>query len=298
MSKNLFKLLPPELIRRIAGEFSFNAQFTLLQVGAAVTLRYDEFEWLMWNSHDAADALLFKSYYPNFNHPIAWAQTLDGRPTPKKEYCRVAYNGTLHSQVEAREGWNKLLAWARANGAPWTDQVRDRIVHLDVPAGVRGLPEQCFYDCQRLHSINLPQSLLSVGNFALSGCGNLIQVHLQDGVTELGEGIFMTCTSLTDAHLPDGPTKLRGKTFNGCLKLRHVRLPDSLLSMGDLEFNGCESLEGVHLPNSIRTIGSDAFMGCIRMKDLIIPSQLTQIANTYTQNMTPKAKFRLLGIVV
>lgn len=55
-----------------------------------------------------------------------------------------------------------------------------------------------FAYCSSLTSINIPDSVTSIGANAFSGCRSLTSINIPDGVTSIGEGAFSGCSALTD----------------------------------------------------------------------------------------------------
>ena len=96
--------------------------------------------------------------------------------------------------------------------------------------------DQCFYTCQSLVSVSLPQLL-----FADDEC-------------------FSYCSSLTTVDLPQLVTAA-DSCFSQCLDLITINLP-ALTTVGDSCFNYCISLVNVSLP-SLTTAGDQCFSQCL-----------------------------------
>ncbi|MBQ7380457.1 MAG: leucine-rich repeat domain-containing protein, partial [Clostridia bacterium] len=54
-----------------------------------------------------------------------------------------------------------------------------------------------FYDCDSLASVNIPDSVTSIGKLAFGWCENLTSVTIGNSVTSIGKSAFYECTSLT-----------------------------------------------------------------------------------------------------
>ena len=70
-----------------------------------------------------------------------------------------------------------------------------------------------FYGCSSLTSINVPDSVTSIGSFAFSGCSMLESINIPDGVTSIGSSAFSRCTSLTSITISDGVTSFGAVAF-------------------------------------------------------------------------------------
>ena len=61
--------------------------------------------------------------------------------------------------------------------------------------------EQCFYECSSLTSVELPSSLINIGESAFYYT-NISTITIPEGVTSIGEDCFNGCRSLTSVQLP------------------------------------------------------------------------------------------------
>ena len=106
-----------------------------------------------------------------------------------------------------------------------------------------------FYGCSSLQSIQLPESLTTIGGSAFNGCSSLQSIQLPGSLTTIGN-----------------------TAFNGCSSLQSIQLPGSLTTIGNSAFNGCSSLQSIQLPESLTTIGNSAFNGCTSLQSIIMKS--------------------------
>ena len=100
-------------------------------------------------------------------------------------------------------------------------------------------------------TIQLPDTIQTVGAFAFWDCRQLESIQLPDAVRQLGAGVFAGCTALRRVHLPASLHTL-GFTpppvaqimpdvgvFNGCHALQELCLPAGLSYLGAYAFNSC-----------------------------------------------------------
>ena len=85
----------------------------------------------------------------------------------------------------------------------------------------------------------------------------LLTVQLPQGITALGEYAFSNCTSLTSIDLPDGLKSIGNRAFRDCASLTSITLPDGLESIGDYALQSC-SLTSIDLPDGLESIGNGA----------------------------------------
>ena len=71
-------------------------------------------------------------------------------------------------------------------------------------------------------SVNIPESVTSLGNYCFQNCQSLSEIAIPDSVTSIGQYCFHFCTSLTDITIPKFVTSLGNGCFNTCSKLTSV----------------------------------------------------------------------------
>ena len=139
-------------------------------------------------------------------------------------------------------------------------EVRRVQEHVVVPEGVKYITEGAFWMPNKdstLKTLQLPQSLVSIGKNAFAGNTGLQSVVVPENVTEIGTQAFNGCSAMTSAVVEGNVTELNG-TFGGCSALASVTLPDTVKVIGSSTFSGCASLTEFDF-SGIEEIGSRAF---------------------------------------
>ena len=136
-----------------------------------------------------------------------------------------------------------------------------------------------FYGCAEITSVQLPQSLTTIGSRAFEDCTGLTSIRLPARLTEIGSQAFRGCTGLTSIHLPANLTEIGSRAFWGCTGLKSLDLSAcaSLTTIDGNAFYGCTSLTSISLPASLTTIGDWAFAGCTGLTSIGLPAKLTGI---------------------
>ena len=111
-------------------------------------------------------------------------------------------------------------------------------------------------------SVDIPDSVTSIGDFAFYYCTGLTSVTIPDSVTSIGKGTFAECLGLTSVHIPDGVTSIGFGAFSTCRSLTSVTIPDSVTSIGNFAFYDCTGLTSVTIPDGVTSIGNGAFLMC------------------------------------
>ena len=70
--------------------------------------------------------------------------------------------------------------------------------------------------CTELVSVDIPESVLSIGARSFADNSSLISVELHDGIQLIDRGAFSGCSNLTKIVLPDSINTISGDSFMGC----------------------------------------------------------------------------------
>lgn len=119
-------------------------------------------------------------------------------------------------------------------------------------------------------NVTIPNTVLTIGNYAFSFCSSLTNIILPDSVISIGEEAFYDCISLTSATIPNSVTIIGSLAFCNCTSLTSVIIPDSVTYIGSYAFDSCTRLTSVTIGNSVTDIGDYAFYGCISLKNVYI----------------------------
>ena len=173
-------------------------------------------------------------------------------------------------ELDPRYGYNRSAAvMGVADGFDSSDiEIPSTVTHEGHDYRVRSIADDAFRDQTGLVSVELPQSMIGIGDGAFAGCTSLVDINVPYMVTELRE-TFVGCTSLETIILTGNyyTTYLWG-TFEGCVNLRDVAIYWTV-EVGSDTFAGCESLVNIST-NRIASFGDRAFMGCTSLESLDI----------------------------
>lgn len=121
-------------------------------------------------------------------------------------------------------------------------------------------------------------------------CKGLTSIEIPDSVTSIGEGAFSGCSSLASISVSSGNMNYRSengvlfsKDFKeflcfpaGCSKKVFV-IPNSVTSIGEGAFCCCDGLTSIEIPSSVTSIGKQVFCCCDGLTSIEIPSSVTSI---------------------
>ena len=99
-----------------------------------------------------------------------------------------------------------------------------------------------FFARRSLTSVNIPNSVTSIGGYAFYSCTSLTSINIPNSVTSINMSAFWNCTSLTLIDIPNSVTSIGDSAFSYCSSLTSIDIPDSVTSIGDSAFSGCTNL--------------------------------------------------------
>ena len=152
--------------------------------------------------------------------------------------------------------------------------------HYMIKEGTKVICDEAFFWYKLLTSINIPDSVTSIGVSAFDGCESLTSINIPDSVTSIGRAAFDGCESLTSINIPDSVTSIGNSAFRSCKSLTSINIPNSVTSIGDSAFDVCKSLTNINIPDSVTSIGKSAFSWCKSLTCINIPDSVTSIGES------------------
>ncbi|MBR3864012.1 MAG: leucine-rich repeat domain-containing protein [Clostridia bacterium] len=141
-------------------------------------------------------------------------------------------------------------------------------------------------------TLEIPDSVTSIGNYALAYCNSLTSIKIPNSVTSIGDEAFYCCDSLTSITVDENNeyySSLNGNLYNKdkTTLIQYAigkqddlfTIPNSVTSIGDAAFAYCESLTTVEIPNSVTSIGDAAFYYCSSLTSVVVGDSVTSIGD-------------------
>ena len=167
------------------------------------------------------------------------------------------------------------------------------LTSIDIPNSVTSIGNNAFAYCRYLTSVTLPENA-TISTNAFSGCGtrnndtidNVIYILSYDN-DNIGNYTFEDVSNVTFTIGDSVYTPSSAMVYYYTSELSgDVTLLSSITNNGvtypvtsiDYEaFKSCSSLTSVTIPNSVTSIGYDAFNGCSSLTSIEIPNSITSI---------------------
>ncbi len=137
-----------------------------------------------------------------------------------------------------------------------------------IPSTITTIGEGAFME-SGIVSVDLPNSIISIGHNAFENCNNLERINIPDSVISIGSDTFQGCNSLTRIDLPSSVASIGGHAFSNCSRLENIVINVKDLSKIEPIITNCRSLVSVTLGYSVDSMIQN-FAGCYNIENIFI----------------------------
>ena len=151
---------------------------------------------------------------------------------------------------------------------------------------VTSIGDNAFYRCygttNGLTSIDIPETVTSIGTWAFSMCYDLTSIVIPRSVESIGGSPFTPCTSLASISVEEGNTRYDSRDncnalietssntlIKGCM---NTVIPETVTDIGGYAFKACYGLTSISIPESVESIGEGVFSGCKDLSSIVVSS--------------------------
>ena len=178
-------------------------------------------------------------------------------------------------------GYNKLVGITLS----FISYITTVIIHDSVTI----LGDGVFSNCEFLKNVYfIRQSRIKFfGKALFLNCLMLSYVNIPTTLLSIGEGCFDNCKSLSNINLPDTLLSIQSRAFTGTNSLTSITIPNSVNKLDRLVFYNCVELTEITILNSNMILDNNIFSTCTSLKKivfgsnnrnkLIIPTTVTNI---------------------
>ena len=150
---------------------------------------------------------------------------------------------------------------------------------VQFPDSVTKIDQYAFQDCSNLRNVELPKNLQVLGTWAFKNCDAITAIKIPNSLQDTNSP-FQDCDGLSDVQFEEGTTRVVSWLFYGCTGLTSIVLPDTITEIGNYAFKGCKNLQFVQFSDSVTKIDQYAFQDCSNLRNVELPKNL-QVLGTW-----------------
>lgn len=138
---------------------------------------------------------------------------------------------------------------------------------------VKNIHSNCFSSKDKIQSITIPNSVISIGSGAFSGCNGLTKVNITDlaawfkitfdneyaNPLNYAHHLYLNNTELTEITIPNSITKINANVLAGASSITSITIPSSVTSIGDYAFSNCSAMQRIFIPRNVTVIENYSF---------------------------------------
>jgi hypothetical protein len=159
----------------------------------------------------------------------------------------------------------------------------DAMKSLELPESVNKLGDYAFNGCDNIKTVKLPSAVTEISKYCFASCDNLSSVTLSSSTLKIGDYAFSKCVALSSVSIPSSTKEIGANAFEGTA-LTSIDVPNSVDKLGNAVFKNCASLKSFSLGSGIQTIPTDCFNSCNSLTEISIPETVKSIDHTAFSN--------------
>ena len=173
---------------------------------------------------------------------------------------------------------NKKNNEIKLNGSPFvgTNIKFAKVLNLDGKTSIStneyaGVTKFLDVSGNEITTLNIPDTITIIGNYAFSGCSSLVNINVSNNVTSIGIGAFQNCTSLSHIDLPQNSsyTILSYYLLNGCSNLKSIEIPKYITLIQDNALANCD-FETLNIPGNVKIIKGGSLANSYNLKSITL----------------------------
>ncbi len=225
----------------------------------------------------------------------------NGNTTDAAENTETKTVGALTYQLEADraivtqcdKSAEEVVIPEKIAGKPVTEIAEDafqfceNLTSVEIPDTVQTIGKNAFWSCHKLQHVTLPKNLAAVGDNCFRSCGLLAELEIPVTLQKIGLDAFCDTAWLKNQQTENPLVQVNhilidATTCSGTA----VEVPDGVTEIGNFAFYNCGNLQKIMLPASVMKIDWGAFWQCSGLETLTVQGNLAKIGESAFSDCT------------
>lgn len=199
--------------------------------------------------------------------------------------CEIDTNSFYQCRRELSFSWPNATAFRRELEAGFLID-KNRCVtgyfgnaeHITIPESAVSIGEFAFCGNRKIVSIDVPETVRTLGRTGMGFMKRLRRVVLE-GVEGIGDNAFWGCSCLEEISIPS-MLRIAGKnSFGECMSLRELDFGNTEANFEGRIAPMSHGLERVVLPQNIESLPAGAFYDCRQLVDITLPYGIRKLGS-------------------
>lgn len=160
------------------------------------------------------------------------------------------------------------------------EETAEKVVIPEKIAGkpVTEIAEDTFQFCENLTSVEIPDTVQTIGKNAFWSCHKLQHVTLPKNLAAVGDNCFRSCGLLVELEIPVTLQKIGLDAFCDTAWLKNQQTENPLVQVNHILIDATTcSGTAVEVPDGVTEIGNFAFYNCGNLQKIMLPASVTKI---------------------
>lgn len=176
------------------------------------------------------------------------------------------------TDTDVKSLMDDAFSWNLSEGS--LSDFDSKLIAIILPKNCKEIGERAFYQCTRLQTVSLPNTLEKIGIEAFIETA-ITSINLPAGVTRIESNTFLDCYELSSCSMKN-VTFIGSAAFSGCKSLSKITLPANITTIEGGVFSGT-GIKQIEIPEGITELSGAIFYNCLNLEKVILPSSLKYI---------------------
>ena len=122
--------------------------------------------------------------------------------------------------------------------------IPDSVTNNGTTYAVKTIESKAFYSCTEVTFITMPNHITHIGDLAFAMC-HFATINLPDSLQTIGYSAFHGCNLLTHVTFPDATVSIGSQMFSSCIHLSSVTFGSGCETIGVSPFDGLEPITDI-----------------------------------------------------